>query len=113
MEKRPIWGTDTGRFNLTNSVKSDLVDYGSGAVIFFQFLKFMGFLFAILLVLSLPSLVIYWSSYSQNSESIDSLVVSSSLGSIFPSKFFVFVTKFRHQSLRDCKGRRFLNRLNL
>jgi hypothetical protein len=40
--------------------KSDFESYGTGIVVYFQFIKYLTFMFGILALLSIPSMVIYF-----------------------------------------------------
>jgi hypothetical protein len=58
-KKRPICSTRTGCFSCRGKDReSDLKEYGTGVVMYFQFLKYLIVVYLLMTLLSLPS--IYW-----------------------------------------------------
>jgi len=81
--KRPIWGTKTGTHSFrAKSRESDLKMYGTGIVVYFQFLKYMACVFILMTVLSIPSLIFFFSGNKSSDYSFKSLVSQFSVGNI-------------------------------
>jgi hypothetical protein len=86
-KKHPICrGTSTGWPCCTRNIrKSDLSQYGTGVVVYFQFLKFMVLTYLGLFLLSVPAFILYYSGNAfmstRNSE-FKSVIAQFSLGNI-------------------------------
>lgn len=67
-KKWSIFGTHTGYFSYNKSWrKSDMQEYGIGIVLYFQFLKYLGCVFFLLTLLSLPSMYLFYKANPVNS----------------------------------------------
>lgn len=62
--------------------KSDFKDYGMGIVIYFQLLKYMAFMYCLLTVISIPSMVFYFSGNPTDRITLNEIVPALSLGNI-------------------------------
>ena len=83
IKKRPICSTRTGWHCCRPKVRqSDLKDYGMGMVIYFQFLKYMATLYCLSTIISIPSMIFYYSGSPATSLSLSEVVPSLSLGNI-------------------------------
>lgn len=80
----PLCKAATG-FPTTDSKfrRSDLEQYGTGVVLYFQFIKYLCLLFAVSMVLAVPSMVIFVSGNTQARDSdFKSAISMFSLGNI-------------------------------
>ena len=86
-EPLPCCGTKTGMFSCFKKLgRSDLQPYGTGVVAYFQFLKYLIFMFTVMIILSGPSLCFYFSGNKSVVKDFRSLIVSFSLGNIGASE---------------------------
>jgi hypothetical protein len=80
---RPICGTNTGFFSMRKENReSDLQEYGSGIVLYFQFLKYLGCVFFVLSLLSLPSMFFFYSGNMSHEGSMKGIITALSMGNI-------------------------------
>ena len=84
----PICGTRTGCHDCCSRErrKSDLNEYGAGSVLYFQFLKYMGAMFLVMLVLSLPAILFYYYGTEPPDTSFASLINATTLGNLGNAK---------------------------
>jgi len=59
-----------------------MAQYGPGVVLYFQFLKYIGCLYMVLCVLSIPALMVYYSGNTAYRFDFKGLIVKTSLGNI-------------------------------
>ena len=85
---RPVCRTKTGFHNCCNRQKrkSDLEEYGVGSVLYFQFLKYMAMLFGFMVLLSIPSMLFFYSGSSLGGTNIQAIIRATSLGNLGSSK---------------------------
>ena len=69
-----------------NNRKSEFDQYGVGTVLYFQFLKYMGFLFMLMFVLSIPSMLFFIYGTELTDSSLTKVVTAASLGNLGSSK---------------------------
>jgi hypothetical protein len=87
LEKRPFCATKSGWFCCRPSMRqSDFAEYGMGMVIYFQFLKFMATMYCVMTVISIPSMVFYFSGNPTDRLSMSDLIPALSLGNIGQSE---------------------------
>jgi hypothetical protein len=80
-------GTKTGMYSCFKKLsKSDLQPYGTGVVAYFQFLKYLIFMFTVMIILSAPAMCFYFSGNKSVVKDFRSLIVSFSLGNIGASQ---------------------------
>ena len=81
---RSVCKTRTGTPQCCNRQKrkSDLVDYGVGSVLYFQFLKYMGALFCAMTVLAIPSMLFFFYGTELEEASFRKIVTAASLGNL-------------------------------
>lgn len=81
--KRSICSTKTGSYSCFRiNRKSDFSQYGAGVVAYFQFLKFMIWLFLLMTICAIPSMIFFYSGNKNTSDNFRSLLVQFSLGNI-------------------------------
>ena len=62
LKKRSICGTNTGFHDCASRKRrtSDFEEFGVGTVLYFQFIKYIGFLFTLMSIISLPSMFFFY-----------------------------------------------------
>lgn len=74
--KRSICFTKTGSYScFKKNRESDLAQYGSGVVAYFQFLKYLSWLFFVMSLSSIPSMIIYYSGNKGMSDNFREMLV--------------------------------------
>jgi hypothetical protein len=79
----PICGTKTGSLSCAKSHRdSDLKQYGPGVVVYFQTLKYIGWMFFWMTFLSLPAMAFYVSGNKSIPSDFKGAITAISLGNI-------------------------------
>lgn len=83
-EKLSICGTKTGCYNICSRKlrDSDFKPYGTGIVAYFHFLKYLMFMYLVMIILSGPALCFYFSGNWGVIKDFRTLIVSFTLGNI-------------------------------
>ena len=80
----PCCGTKLGSHNCTDRSKrnSELAPYGVGTVLYFQLLKYLGFIFFMMFLLSAPAMLFFFYGTELESASFNKIVSAMSLGNL-------------------------------
>ena len=79
----PICGTNTGSLSCSKSHRqSELMQYGPGVVVYFQTLKYIGWMFFWMTFLSLPAMAFYVSGNKSIPSDLKGAITAISLGNI-------------------------------
>lgn len=105
-EPFPICGTRTGSLScLSRDRKSDLSQYGSGIVTYFQSLKYLTWVFFVMTILSIPSMTFYVSGNLEIPSNLKSAITAVSLGNIGASLLACNSGTYQYQAdLQDYKA---------
>lgn len=92
----PCCKTKIGCFSCCYNLRtSDLSKDAPGIVLYFQFLKYMGAVFSILLVLGIPSMIFFYHGQSENNiKDFNSAISALSIGNIEAAKPACAIGKF-------------------
>lgn len=84
LRQRSICGTKTGFHDCCSRKRrtSDLEEFGVGTVLYFQMIKFMGMIFTLMLIMSLPAMLFYASGTELEDSSFAKVVTLVSLGNL-------------------------------
>jgi hypothetical protein len=84
LRKRSICGTKMGFHDCGSRARrtSDLEEFGVGTVLYFQFIKYMGFLFSLMAILSLPTMFFFFYGTELEDETFAKIVTAASLGNL-------------------------------
>lgn len=80
--------SNLGSHNCTARAKrtSDLAEYGVGTVLYFQMLKYLAFMFWVMFMLSIPSIIFFTSGTEVENASFSKIVSAASLGNLGSSE---------------------------